>query len=1322
MSDNKLCLFRDLSRNKNVIDSCTKPITKKRREFFKFKNQVDEKFWKGKHKNNKDSELLKMLCKRLYNSTNCVISYSNDWWRLVNESQISVKPTNKFANVADTNILGQFERIREIHLNYIRTSDREKRYQAMRKATRILSKVLRKTRGGDKGRKEIKTSYDAILIDLSKLARSITTKATQDKLKATQMMLMTFIRIFPKKKELNYMARYKSQKIARVISEMRSEMVLSYEKTIVNIDKTYQLHNGGKSCGLVPPNPYLNSCNLNAVDQSRAHNSRWFLPEKFKLNVRKYVYVGLAEIVKKPMEKGSRATETAFLPFNKISTLKLTQSDIDNSAKYTPITISATDNRKGMYYNLNSILRVQRRESKTTSRMVEKSALEMNGYKKIAYVQKSLDTGLPRVFAYKKRYPWSLGAALYNTYDPRIHNLVRPTSISLSPYEAAAIYRMRSSMQVGFRNMALGESTFDPDTANFNKKVRYFFPHSVHEVMKLAKRIGGRKGILAALKVYKVFEFLGLSERISQNKAKLAEAYVKIIEEHTGKTFPANARAKMISEAKNRFEAISNDLWDRGDLEDRRFGISMQWLGLSASFGFLVYVAGIPLSKKVWNYFFNKPAKQINKEMDGKYKANKLDTPEGFKNTGRESELRNLTEFLRNPDKQHIIATGWTGSGKDFAIEYLLQMIAKGDERIPVDFRKAKIYRIDAASFQAGTEYRGAVASKIEAIKKLAKGGEKVVVYMPEIDKILTAGGTSSGNAEQVAGLLLDVMENNKNIVFIGTTSRKTILTEACPDLQRRANWQHINALPVEDVVRILQNQKSFKEQCKNVYGFDYSDKQLDEQVKLVARLTEKYVRDFGKLDNAAPRFNAVRDTFFTALSIARSRHQKSGEDKSLWKLELKDIVEAVNTQAKNLRTGWSEKNAVNEDKAKEVINTKEWNKEIDKEGVTANIMSELRSVVGENSAPLLARVANEVLKSEIVKMNRPVEANWVAMKLLKRWYEMSQLERSIAWTSFDNFNPQIGQVQPDSNVPSPTFIRENAAKMARELIAQDIIKEDAMETTAKTTSSIQQIQSQQSSTVVNVDVIKLRGRVTQMLKNAGITHPAEVEITNWSEYAREFLKPKDMKNGEVSEAFYTAVENEILKTHAKGKTVFKHEGTWYPGERNKVISALQNGTARRTEQDSNGPKNARRKVRENRDDLPRQRTKHTPANKRSTARRSALERAEALLQSQKQAPKEALTADVLNRYLMAASRNEFGSLRLEVKRSIIADLKANIEQGRAADASARASLASRVWAEELKRRNSPSRRREVRRAEERTPEQRVRRAERLLKMMRMGK
>ncbi|PJC64911.1 MAG: hypothetical protein CO021_01840 [Deltaproteobacteria bacterium CG_4_9_14_0_2_um_filter_42_21] len=167
------------------------------------------------------------------------------------------------------------------------------------------------------------------------------------------------------------------------------------------------------------------------------------------------------------------------------------------------------------------------------------------------------------------------------------------------------------------------------------------------------------------------------------------------------------------------------------------------------------------------------------------------------------------------------------------------------------------------------------------------RSGKIIVLYMPEIDKVLLHG-TSEGTSQssQAAGMFLSLLDRYKQqVVMVGTTSRAERLQTAVDDITRRANWIKIHPFTPSKLKNVIVNGPS-----KAGWEKDHKVNISPEAVDAAIKLTEHFYRPTTLKPNGryTPRFNAVASIMVSASQRAFAR------DGAGTAVTIEDVIAAV--------------------------------------------------------------------------------------------------------------------------------------------------------------------------------------------------------------------------------------------------------------------------------------------------------------------------------------------------------------------------------------------------------------------------------------------
>lgn len=220
--------------------------------------------------------------------------------------------------------------------------------------------------------------------------------------------------------------------------------------------------------------------------------------------------------------------------------------------------------------------------------------------------------------------------------------------------------------------------------------------------------------------------------------------------------------------------------------------------------------------------------------------------------TGREHEIRTMTDILLRRRQNNPLLTGEAGVGKTAVVEGFALAIA-GDE-VPPSLRNVRLLSLDVGALLAGASMKGEFESRLKALlEEAARSPQPVILFVDEVHTLVGAGGTSgTGDA---ANLLKPALARGTLRTIGATTwSEYKRHIEKDPALTRR--FQVLQVAEPEEVaaVEMVRGLVTTLEKHHDVLI-------LDEAVRAAVQLSHRYIparqlpdKAISLLDTAAAR------------------------------------------------------------------------------------------------------------------------------------------------------------------------------------------------------------------------------------------------------------------------------------------------------------------------------------------------------------------------------------------------------------------------------------------------------------------------------------
>jgi len=241
---------------------------------------------------------------------------------------------------------------------------------------------------------------------------------------------------------------------------------------------------------------------------------------------------------------------------------------------------------------------------------------------------------------------------------------------------------------------------------------------------------------------------------------------------------------------------------------------------------------------------------------------------------GNDEVINKIFTALLKRDRNNVILVGDSGSGKTCTVQHIANLISEGN--VPKYFTNKRLMRMDFMSLLSGTGFRGGFESKYQGIIEAAKKSGRYIFFLDDIQSILSPNSKFS---EVSTDVLLEDILNNKNIMFIATTTH-------------------------DGYSKYINGNKSLSRRFEKI---TLEDKKGDELAKIITKVSQKYEKFHNVKYTAEVIDKAIElserflggSNIYTVTDIldgsAANELIKHGKDKKLY--QLKAELDEINGQ-----------------------------------------------------------------------------------------------------------------------------------------------------------------------------------------------------------------------------------------------------------------------------------------------------------------------------------------------------------------------------------------------------------------------------------------
>ncbi len=203
--------------------------------------------------------------------------------------------------------------------------------------------------------------------------------------------------------------------------------------------------------------------------------------------------------------------------------------------------------------------------------------------------------------------------------------------------------------------------------------------------------------------------------------------------------------------------------------------------------------------------------------------------------TGREHEIRTMTDILLRRRQNNPLLTGEAGVGKTAVVEGFALAIAQGE--VPPALREVRLLALDVGALLAGASMKGEFESRLKGLlEEAGRSPQPVILFVDEVHTLVGAGG-ASGTGDAANLLKPALARGTLRTIGATTWSEYKRHIEKDPALTRRFQVLQIaepEEIPAMEMVRGLVDTL---EKHHNVLI-------LDEAVRAAVQLSHRYIME----------------------------------------------------------------------------------------------------------------------------------------------------------------------------------------------------------------------------------------------------------------------------------------------------------------------------------------------------------------------------------------------------------------------------------------------------------------------------------------------
>jgi ATP-dependent Clp protease ATP-binding subunit ClpA len=200
--------------------------------------------------------------------------------------------------------------------------------------------------------------------------------------------------------------------------------------------------------------------------------------------------------------------------------------------------------------------------------------------------------------------------------------------------------------------------------------------------------------------------------------------------------------------------------------------------------------------------------------------------------TGREKEIRMMSEILCRRSKPNVLLIGEPGVGKSALVDGFTLFLQSANP--PPYLRQACLFELDMGALVAGASYKGEVEDRLKSILRDLRRFDRAILFIDEVHVLLDRQGPAVGSANFLKPELA-----RGELTVIGATTREEYRKFIEPDeaFNRRFEILAVEEPDLETCFHMIQTVVPYYEKH---HGITAASHTLREAI----RLAKRYIRD----------------------------------------------------------------------------------------------------------------------------------------------------------------------------------------------------------------------------------------------------------------------------------------------------------------------------------------------------------------------------------------------------------------------------------------------------------------------------------------------